>query len=365
MTHPLDAILVPIAHPTGYLAKAIAIAAQLDCPLVALCSQQADAAEAVRMAAGSGIELLAVDTDAVPADLLPQFETAAVLANAGIEYRRDTSAKRNLALLLANFTGWERVFFLDDDITVPDPHDLQRAAQLLDEYETVGLTIADYPDNSVVCHAFRETGGEQATFLGGGALAVRTSTLPSFFPNVYNEDWFFLLDGDKLGRSARIGVANQTKYDPYDSESRARIEEFGDGLAEGVFWLLDQNQGLDHATAGYWRESLDRRWRFITEIIERVDRADQPVDRTRRMRAALLAARHRCEQIKPALCVDYLRAWLDDGERWRTHVARLRREHAAGLSRLERSGGPVSTKLEKVLSELGLMECCHQLRRTE
>jgi len=353
----LDAILVPIAHDTTELTKAIGFAARLGCVLVALCSQRASAAEAIRLAKGSGAELVAIDIDGMPADLLPAFATTDVLREAGFAYPKDTSAKRNLGLVFARFAGWERVVFLDDDIHLPDPDDLERAAQLLGHYEAVGLEIGDFPDNSVVCHAHRETGGTQTTFIGGGALAVGRESMSSFFPKIYNEDWFFLLKGDRLRPSAMIGTAEQKFYDPFATEERARTEEFGDCLAEGVFWLLDQDEGLARATAAYWREFLGHRRRFIGEIIGRVDRANV---RAARITGVLEAARRECERITPSLCVDYLTAWQEDRQRWREHVETMYLEHADGLSR-----HPGSTRVEKALSELGLMECAEYLRRGE
>ncbi|MBE1469836.1 hypothetical protein [Kibdelosporangium phytohabitans] len=50
-------------------------------------------------------------------------------------------------------------------------------------------------------HAFRDAGGQQDTFIGG-ALAVGRKSFTSFFPNIYNEDWFFLLDDTGLRPSA-------------------------------------------------------------------------------------------------------------------------------------------------------------------
>ncbi|MFD9891783.1 hypothetical protein ACFWY9_20785 [Amycolatopsis sp. NPDC059027] len=356
----LDAILVPIAHETAELTKAIGFAARLDCVLVAFCSQRASAAEAVRLAAGRGVELVAVDIDDMPADLLPAFATTDVLRGAAFDYAKDTSAKRNLGLVFARFAGWERVVFLDDDIHLPDPDDLERAAQLLDHYEVVGLEIGEFPDNSVVCHAHRATHGEQTTFIGGGALAVGRASMGSFFPKIYNEDWFFLLNGDRLRPAAVIGAAEQKFYDPFATEERARSEEFGDSLAEGVFWLLDQGKGLAGATAAYWREFLDHRWRFIGEIIGRLDRTEHPPERAERMRAALEAARGESARITPSLCVDYLTAWREDRERWHKHVETMFVDHAAGLSR-----HPGGTRAEKVLCELGLMECAGYVRRGE
>src|SRR5262249_35082843 len=139
----------------------------------------------------------------------------------------DTSDKRNLGLLLARAIGWDRIAFFDDDIMIPNPEDLQDAARLLDYYAAVSLAVGGYPDNSVVCLAHRATGGFQETFIGGAALVVGRELMLSFFPKIYNEDWFFLLDDNQLKSVAVTGSAFQTPYDPYIHDWRARSEEFG------------------------------------------------------------------------------------------------------------------------------------------
>ena len=182
------------------------------------------------------------------------------------ERRTDVSTKRNLALMLSHVLRWKRVVFLDDDIRVPNPADLSRAVSLLDSHSAVGLGIGGFPDNSMVCHAFREAGGWQETFIGGGALAVGVKRNRSFFPNVYNEDWFFVLDaGKRLQSVATVGQVLQYPYDPYRVE-RARGEEFGDVLAEGTFWLLDQGKPASDGDLAHWRDFLAHRQQFIEQV---------------------------------------------------------------------------------------------------
>ena len=57
--------------------------------------------------------------------------------------------------------------FLDDDIRSLTAETVSQAVALTEKYRAVGFTIGDYPDNSVVCHAHRLSGGSQETFPGG------------------------------------------------------------------------------------------------------------------------------------------------------------------------------------------------------
>ncbi|HCU49702.1 MAG TPA: hypothetical protein DGG94_07870, partial [Micromonosporaceae bacterium] len=343
----VDAIIVPTARRAASLQKAIDLAARLGCPLVALCSKWALTRHAAWRARQAGIELVAIPIKVLPSDVMPFFKTTDLLRGTRFERKTDTSLKRNLGLLFARLAGWERIVFLDDDIAVPDPHDLRDAVRLLDSYAGVGLSNGGFPDNSVVCHAFRQAGGLQETFVGGGALAVKSSTT-SFFPNIYNEDWFFLLDEVGLRRTAVTGRAIQQKYDPFRDGSRARSEEFGDCLAEGVFWLLDRGQQIEGADAEYWRGFLDNRYHFITEVIDRVRLMwhENSMEKER-MITALKASRGRSKLITPSLCVAYLDAWREDRARWQQHVDALH-------SRLVTGRSLIGLAPEKALAELGL-----------
>jgi hypothetical protein len=341
----VDAIIVPTARQVAYLKEAARAALHLGCPLVTLHSGKwTYAGDAIRHV-DRRVDLIAIDVPE-PAHLrLPDLETTRLLVGTVFEQRSDLSAKRNLGLMLSHMLGWERVVFLDDDIRVPDPDDMSKATGLLDTHAAVGLHIGGYPDNSVVCHAFRDVGGDQGTFVGGGAMAVEVKRNRSFFPKIYNEDWFYLLDsGKRLQSVATVGEVLQYPYDPYRAE-RARGQELGDVLAEGIFWLLDQGKTAVDGDLEHWQDFLAKRRRFIGQILGMaVQSADiGPAERAR-MIEALKAALGRLALITPRLCVNYLGALVFDQERWRRHVQGLQRQprERALKSLARRSGTPLT-----------------------
>jgi hypothetical protein len=344
----VDAIIVPTARPVFHLREAAAVAESLGCPLVTFHSQKWSSADAAAQYLGrTAIDLIAIDLPE-PADLrLPDLATSQLLAKTIFKRRTDISTKRNLALLLSNMVGWERVVFLDDDIQVPDPGDLNKAAGLLDTHTAVGLRNMGYPDNSVVCHAFRATGGRQGTFIGGGAMAVEVKRNRSFFPDIYNEDWFYVLNGGKRLQSvATVGQVVQKPYDPYRTTDRARAEEFGDVLAEGSFWLLDQGKTVSDGGLTHWRDFLHSRRRFIKHVLDTVKESVTESAERARMVEALKAAQGRCALITPELCVDYMQAWVADQETWRRHFAgvlkRSKQPLEVALAALTRKGAQLS-----------------------
>ena len=321
----IDAVVVPTFRPPAYLAEAADLARALDCILVTLHSGRWTSAAQASERVPADVNLVAIDV-ADPAQLnLPRWATSRLLDVPVFSRRTDLSAKRNLALMLSRMVGWSRIFLLDDDITGLNPDDVREASGLLDTHNAVGLQIGGFPDHSVVCHAYRDAGGRQQSFIGGGAMAVEVNRSNSFFPDIYNDDWFFLLDGSKsMQPTAVTGQAIQYRYDPFRNPDRARAEELGDALAEGIYWLLDQGRPIVDADKGYWGRSLSRRRRFIEGVLEMVKKDDtlEPSDKARRV-AALKGSLGRLALITPALCEAYLRAWGDDWERWQRHVERL------------------------------------------
>jgi len=349
----IDAIFVPTFRRPAYLTKAARLSVALGCPLVTLHSGRwTSAAEAVRRLPPD-VDLIAIDVPDRALLRLPGWATSGLLDGTVFARRTDLSTKRNLALMLSRLVGWDRILFLDDDITQLDPADMRRASGLLSEKNAVGLHVTGFPDHSVVCHAYRQAGGEQEAFIGGGAMAVAAGRSNAFFPDIYNDDWFFLLGEDGGLQPAGVtGKVRQFPYDPFRNEDRARAEELGDVLAEGIFWLLDQGRSLTGADEEYWASYIAKRRQFILRVLEMVknDRDLHPEDRQRRITALSHGSLFRLDAIKPDLCAAYLRAWTEDRKRWEYHLEQL----PAGL-------GPAAAI--RMLPADGSPALSHRLRR--
>lgn len=323
--HSIDAIFVPTARPPAHLSGAATLAKSLGCILVTLHSKKWTTAAEARKRLPADLNLIAVDVRDTARLNLPDWRTTDELADSVFACRSDLSTKRNLALALSRMLGWSRILFLDDDITGLKPDDVRAAANLLDTYNAVGLHVGGFPDHSVVCHAYQMAGGRQQEFVGGGALAIEVNRSKSFFPSIYNDDWFFLLDGnDSLQSTAVTGEVIQQPYDPFRTPDRARNEELGDVLAEGIYWRLDQNQQIVEADVCYWAGFLVKRRRFIEDVLGMVkeDSDLEPDEKSRRI-AALKGSLGRLMLITPELCQSYLKAWAHDRRQWESHINRL------------------------------------------
>ena len=327
----VDAIFVPTFRRPAYLTKAARLSVALGCPLVTLHSGKWTSAEAAVRKLPPDVDLIAVDVPGRALLRLPDWETSHLLSGTVFARKTDLSTKRNLALMLSRLIGWDRVLFLDDDITELYPDDMRQASGLLSDKNAVGLNVTGFPDHSVVCHAYRLAGGKQEQFIGGGAMAVAVGRSDGFFPDIYNEDWFFLLDQDGGLQPVTVtGKVRQFPYDPFRSEERARAEELGDVLAEGLYYLLDQGRSLAGADEEYWASYIAKRRTFIKQVLDMVknDPELEPEDRQRRITALSHGSLYRLDSIRPELCAAYLRAWAEDRKRWGHHLDQL----PAGLS---------------------------------
>jgi hypothetical protein len=335
----LDAIVVPASRPAANLDHAVTLARAAHCRLIVLCSRDARASDVAELLAARRFgAALAADLPVEFSHPLLSFKTSTLARAENANPNGDLSTKRNLGLMLARMVGWTRIFFMDDDIRDLDAADLRAASSMLKRYRSVGMRVTDFPDNSVVCHAHRETGGEQDVFVSGSVLAVDCRETFSFFPDIYNEDWLFFYDSardQQLGWSGRN--ATQLHYDPFRNVQRARRQEFGDTLAEGLYALLESGSGYEEATSDYWTKFRAARQEFLQGIVSR-STSVQPENREK-MITSVQAAIDCLTNIQPWVLADYVRTWREDLGAWRE-----------GLRDLSPAPSP-----EAALVELGLI----------
>jgi hypothetical protein len=362
----LDAIVVPTSRGARALDAAARLSTRLGVPLVALCSLETRVPEAAaRLTRTRGCRALVVE---VPQwyrhDLLPTRTAAIRFQVASANRRSDLSLKRNLGLLLARLHGWGKILFLDDDIgdrwhgrTVGIPLETaRRLAAELDVRQIAGLTCRKFPDNSVVCHARRLAGYRQDTFVSGAALGVNCNDQPiSFFPHLYNEDWFFFSGLVAERRLGFAGSATQAAYDPYADPNRARKEEFGDLLAEGLYTQFEQQppemdyfHRLDAADESYWERFIEARQEVLSltalslKIAIEYAREVTEAERYAAALRSLTAAESQLSRLSPRTCTDFVDAWASDLRNW-----------ASAIQRIQQVGSTPTA-----LDELGLENWC-------
>ncbi len=323
----LDAIVVPASRRADNLETAITLARAARSALLILCSHQATPVAVHQVLTKRSFDqAIVIDLpDNYGHELLDFGGLASVkkeLPAPCSYYTTNLSTKRNLGLLLARMVGWERIFFLDDDIRDIGHPDLQSTVSMLARYRTAGMRVTEYPDNSAACHAHRATGGAQDVFLSGAALAVNTGQNAGFFPDIYNEDWLFFYDdvaNGQLGSSPR--KITQLRYDPFADPRRAAWQEFGDILAEGLYALLDRGLGLEHATGEYWSDFLHARHTFLKAILRRSGTAKWEI--RDHLLLSVKAALDCLAAIEPGVLKRYIQLWRQDLSDWQQRMATI------------------------------------------
>jgi hypothetical protein len=333
-----DAIVVPASRGVAALDAAANLSIRLGTPLIVLCSRDTRAADAAEhLARIPDCRALIIDVPlAYQHDVIPTRTSVELFRAANAGRNSDLSLKRNLGLLMARYHGWGKILFLDDDIgdsrsgePVSIPVEIvHQLSQQLDSHQVAGLACRDYPDNSVVCHARRLAGLRQDTFITGAALAVNCNDQPlPFFPDLYNEDWFFFSRMAARRDIAHVGYATQAPYDPFANPRRAREEEFGDLLAEGLYALFEDQSGevdyfrrLDAADTRYWERFIAARESDLHTVRRRLSRVH---DRRRpdarlvsRTIESLDAAADQLSDLTAAVCAGFLDAWSADLTSW-------------------------------------------------
>jgi hypothetical protein len=321
----LDAIIVPAARPAAYLDHAVTLARAADCWLVILCSQQLRGIDVKEfLAARSFRRAIVVD---VPLGYSHDLLTFRGLLSLKDDlppvcdwYVTDLSMKRNIGLVLARMLGWQRVFFLDDDIRDIAYPDLRSTVGMLGSFSAASMWVTDFPDNSIVCHANRMTGASQDVFVSGAALAVDCFSDIGFFPDIYNEDWLFFYDAASKGQLGNSYLsATQLYYYPFANPQRAAWQEFGDVLAEGLYALLHLGRDVRQATDIYWKFFLGARQNFLEGIL--AHKGNAYPDMQEEIATSVESALKCLVDIEPDLCEDYVQLWREDLRKWKRRVA--------------------------------------------
>lgn len=184
----------------------------------------------------------------------------------------DLSAKRNVGLQQARSGSYDAAVFMDDDVEVTAP-DVRAMVAALDEYSVVSRRSVGLADHSMLYRVLGRA-GLVAPFVSGSCLAARPG-YQGVFPNIYNEDWFFMwpaLCRRDVGQLADVCQV-EVGFAAGDQTQRAAAEEVGDVLAEGFFRGLHelapdtwpQESGRTLQAEGFWSRMLRRR-EFLYEL---------------------------------------------------------------------------------------------------
>lgn len=252
----------------------------------------------------------------------------------------DLAEKRNIGLLLGRAMGWEGVFLLDDDLAITKQHLLKVKSLLFySNASLVGFNARSFPDHSVAVHARRLVSDPIDSFIGSGAMAVRTNkSLPSFYPHIYNEDWLFMLMYSLLGYDVVwAGTIKQEVYNPFKNLQRANNEEPGDILGESLTLLAMAlrretkkyatfeevvTKILKIANESFWEKEISKRISFIQQTRDGIQKRGILTPYRRQALKALDSSLERLigtdvkGGIRAVELADWVRRWARDLKKW-------------------------------------------------
>ncbi len=179
----------------------------------------------------------------------------------------DLSLKRNFALWYSKNKTYERVLLVDDDIRGLTQDKLNLGNKYLEKYIISGCFVDDFLDTSVVGHFELMYGANKYIFLGGSFLFINVVKARGFFPNIYNEDWLFMLEHVLDHSICSFGTIQQMPYNPFNDKNRALFQEFGDIVCGGLYELISADTYDLRYNYHIWKEIISER-RQLLELLK-------------------------------------------------------------------------------------------------
>lgn len=144
----------------------------------------------------------------------------------------------------------------------------------------------------------------------------------SFFPEIYNEEWLYILDDASVPALALTGSVVQDAYDPFGDPKRAAQEEFGEVIALGLHSCIREGLRLSDTDREFWRRFLSTRCHFLDFLLEKYEGETEGVE-SDKIISAIRLARDTFTLITPAFCVAYVDAWLRDRRWWASYLEKI------------------------------------------
>lgn len=340
----VGAIIVPTSRKVSsiekYLRHALDVAQQLGLPLVVLCSKRSNSRDFAALAdTYDKLSWVAIDGPFTGRDMVG-FKFSCNESPLSLRKTMDLSAKRNFGLNFAKHMGWETVLFVDDDIVLTADYVTKVANLHRDGAALIASNTREYPDNSVVLGAYRETYDRLDNFINSNSLLVKIDEAVGFYPRIYNEDWLFIIPYIIKNRDiVWAGSVKQKKYNPFE-KMRALEEEPGDLLAEGLMRLVvdiiksarpdDTYEALlenlqRRADKAFWEREILQRAVLIQDLLKNISSLSLHPIKARRMRASLKESLFALlgDGVREGLSADalvaWVHAWMIDLNRWMSY----------------------------------------------
>jgi hypothetical protein len=175
---------------------------------------------------------------------------------------------RNFALDHSTRLPYEKLLFIDDDITDIEAITIEEGFFTLTKNSFVSCNLNGVEDDSIVGHLAKQAGvlDNGPKMLSGGFLFLAPGSLSHRFYNIYNEDWIMqLLEKEKERIILPHTVCHKVDQEVNWTFEQVIFQEPGELVVEG---LIENVKALSMDNT-FWDIILNKRIKFIEEIIER------------------------------------------------------------------------------------------------
>lgn len=174
---------------------------------------------------------------------------------------------RNFALDHSISLGYEKVLFIDDDISDIDNRKIEEGFSTLNEDSFVSCILKGVEDNSIIGHIAKHVGliDDGDKMLSGGFLFFSPASISKRFYNIYNEDWIIqLLEKHKKQIMLQYTVRHNVDQHANFSLDKALFQELGELIVEGLL----ENEYAISMDYQFWDVIIEKRIKFIQEIMD-------------------------------------------------------------------------------------------------
>lgn len=224
----------------------------------------------------------------------------------------DLPIKRSYALIHARENGFKKVLFVDDDMRMIKKDQVQKVNLLLNNYSIVGSFIEEFLDTSLLGHLEKLAGEVIYPFLSGSYLYLRPFKIKSFFPNIYNEDWLFMIPYVINKTICSFGRVIQLSKNLFNNCEEIVLQEFGDIVAEGLYKLIEVNDYESRYDLMYWENVIKERKIVFESLKEKI--------KEKYYIPLINIAIKTNKSIKAKDCLDFILDWEDDNIKWNKHL---------------------------------------------
>jgi len=149
---------------------------------------------------------------------------------------------RNFALDYSIHNQYNKVLFIDDDISDIEQEFINEGFAMLAEDNFVSCNIGGVEDNSIIGHISKQLKiiEDNPKMLSGGFLFLTPSSIKHRFYNVYNEDWIMqFLEQDKERKCLTFSVKHNVDKDKNWGISQVFFQEIGEIIVDGLIISKD------------------------------------------------------------------------------------------------------------------------------